>query len=348
MMASREVRVVVVGCGGMGGVHAKAWQKIEGVKIVGCCDARSDIVDAFAEKFGVANKFKDLKKAAACDADVLDVCTPNSAHTPAVLAGLANKKHVLCEKPLAITPAEVVRMMDASRKARRLLMCAQHMRFDGVSQGLKKWIDGGHMGEVYYARAWHNRRRLLPAWGAFISKKASGGGPCVDVGVHALDLTMWLMGNFEPVSVSGVAPCKIAKKPGIYNTWGAYKPKDMEVEDFAAGFIRFKNGAALSLEASWMMNIHARSEAVTWVYGTNAGVKWPTLEIVEEKNGIITEGKIDNPPEAEGHEVEIVAFHDAVVNRKPAPVPPEQTLAVIKVLDGLYRSHKTGREVSLR
>jgi len=347
-MASREVRVVIVGCGGMGGVHAAAWQKIEGVQIVGCCDSRAAAAKAFAEKFNVPQKFKDLKKAAACDADVLDVCTPNNHHGPAVLAGFANKKHVLCEKPLAITPPEVVKMIQASRKARRLLMCAQHMRFDGASQGLKRWMDAGHMGEVYYARAWHNRRRLLPAWGLFINKKASGGGPCVDVGVHALDLTMWLMDNFEPVSVSGITPCKLAKIPGIYNTWGSYNPKKMEVEDFAAGFIRFKNGAALSLEASWMVNIHSRSEVATWVYGTGAGVKWPGLEIVEEKNGIITEGKIDNPPEAEGHEAEIVAFHDAIVNRKPSPVPPKQTLAVIKVLDGLYRSHKAGREVSLR
>lgn len=347
-MASREVRVVIVGCGGMGGVHAAGWRKIEGVRIVGCCDTRPASAKAFAKKFDIPNTFKDLKKAAACDADVLDVCTPNNVHLPAVMAGFANKKHVLCEKPLAITPAEVVKMIKASKKARRRLMCAQHMRFDGPSQGLKKWIDGGYMGEIYYARAWHNRRRLLPAWGLFLNKKASGGGPCVDVGVHALDLTMWLMDNFEPVSVSGVAPCKIAKKPGIYNTWGEYKPGQMQVEDFAAGFVRFKNGAALTLEASWMMNIHARSEAATWVYGTDAGVKWPSLEIVQEQNGIITEGKIDNPPEAEGHEAEIAAFHDAIVNRKPVPVKPEQSLAVIKVLDGLYRSHKTGREVSLR
>jgi len=279
---------------------------------------------------------------------VFDVCTPNNAHAPAVLAGFANKKHVLCEKPLAITPAEVVKMVAASRKARRLLMCAQHMRFDGTSQGLKKWIDAGHMGDIYYARAWLNRRRNVPAWGAFLSKKASGGGPGVDLGVHALDLTMWLMGNFEPVSVSGIAPCKLAKIPGIFNEWGAYRPRQMEVEDFAVGLVRFKNGAALTLEASWMMNIHAPSEAATWVYGTQAGAKWPSLEIVEERDGTLTEGKIANAPKAEGHEAEIAAFHDAVVNRKPSPVPPRQTLAVIKVLDGLYRSHKTGREVSLR
>jgi predicted dehydrogenase len=342
------VRVVIVGCGGMGGVHAAAWQKIEGVKIAGCCDSKPSAAKAFADKFGVAGIYTDVKRAAACDADVLDICTPNNHHLPSVLAGFAHRRHVLCEKPLAITPADVLKMIEASRKAKRLLMCAQHMRFDGPSQGLKRWIDGGRMGEIYYARAWHNRRRLLPAWGAFISKEASGGGPCVDVGVHALDLTMWLMDNFEPVGVSGVAPCKIAKIPGIYNTWGKYAPKDMQVEDFAAGFIRFKNGAALALEASWMMNIHSRSEVATWVYGTRAGAKWPSLEVVEEKDGILTEGKIDNPPQAEGHEAEIVAFHDAVVNRKPSPVPPRQTLAVIKVLDGLYRIHKAGHEVSLK
>ncbi len=347
-MAKSDVRVVIVGCGGMGNVHARAWQKLPGAKIVGCCDSRRATLKSFAEAYDVPETFREVKKAAAAEADILDVCTPNNAHLSAVLVGFAHKKHVLCEKPLAITPREVTRMIEASRKARRLLMCAQHMRFDGISQALKKWIGAGHMGEIYYGRAWHNRRRLLPAWGLFLNKKASGGGPCVDVGVHALDLTMWLMDNFEPVSVSGVAPCKIAKKPGIYNAWGDFKPKQMEVEDFAAGFIRFKNGAALSLEASWMMNIHSRSDVATWVYGTDAGAKWPDLEIVEERKGLIVQGKIDNPPEAEGHEAEISAFYDAVVNGKPSPVPPKQTLAVIKVLDGLYRSHKSGKEVSLR
>jgi len=347
-MASRDVRVVIVGCGGMGNVHAEAWRKIEGVQIVGCCDNRPAAAREFARKFDIPNVFKDTRKAAACPAEVLDVCTPNMHHTSAVLAGLANKKHVLCEKPLAVTPGEVVRMIQASRKAGRLLMCAQHMRYDGPSQALKQWIRAGNMGEIYYARAWHNRRRLVPSWGVFIRKKESGGGPCLDVGVHALDLTMYLMDNFEPVSVTGIAPCKLARTPGIYNTWGRYDPKEMTVEDFAVGLVRFKNGAALSLEASWMLNIHTPDEVATWLYGTKAGAKWPHLEIVTEQNKIILECKIANRPNIEGHEAEIAAFHDAIVNRKPSPVPPEQSLAVIKVLDGLYRSHKTGREVSLR
>jgi len=347
-MALREVRVVIVGCGGMGGVHANAWKKIAGVKIVGCCDRRREAVEEFAKKFEVPNVFRDVRKAAACPADVLDVCTPNMSHTPAVLAGFAHKKHVICEKTLAVTPAEVVRMIQASHQAGRLLMCAQHMRWDGPSQALKQWIVGGNMGEIYYARTWHNRRRLVPAWGVFISKKESGGGPCLDVGVHALDLAMYLMDNFEPVSVTGIAPCKIARTPGIYNTWGHYDPKDMTVEDFAVGLVRFKNGAALSLEASWMLNMHAPDEVATWIYGTKAGAKWPHLEIVTEKNKIILESRIANRPNIQGHEAEIAAFHDAIVNNKPSPVPPRQTLAVIKILDGLYRSHKTGREVLLR
>jgi predicted dehydrogenase len=347
-MASGGARVVIVGCGGMGLVHANAWRKIEGVKIVGCCDKRPRAAQEFAGKFGIPNIFTAVKKAAACPADVLDVCTPNRSHTPAVLAGFANQKHVICEKPLAVTPGEVVRMIQASHRAKRLLMCAQHMRYDGPSQALKRWIAAGNMGEIYYARAWHNRRRLVPAWGAFISRKESGGGPCLDVGVHALDLAMYLMDNFKPVSVTGIAPCKLARTPGIYNAWGPYRPKDMTVEDFAVGLVRFKNGAALCLEASWMLNIHAPDEVATWLYGTKAGAKWPHLEVVTEKNKVILESKIANRPDIKGHEAEIALFHDAVVNKKPSPVPPEQTLAVIKVLDGLYRSHRTGREVSLQ
>ncbi len=347
-MSSSDLKVVIVGCGGMGTVHADAWRKIPGVKIVGACDRKADVLEAFGKKYEVPHLYRQIGKAAACRADVFDVCVPNAYHTDGVLAGFATGKHVLCEKPLAITPGEVVRMMKASKKARKLLMCAQHMRWDGPSQILKRWMSGGRMGDIYYGRTWYNRRRLVPAWGVFISKKESGGGPCVDVGVHVLDLAMYLMDNFEPVSVTGVTPCKLARTPGLYNEWGKYNRKDMTVEDFAVGLVRFRNGAALSLEASWMLNIHAPDEVATCIYGTKAGVRWPNLDIVTEQNEVVLESRIANCPKIEGHEAEIVAFHDAVVNRKPSPVPPEQTLAVIKVLDGLYRSHKTGREVSLR
>jgi predicted dehydrogenase len=331
----------------MGNTHTRGWQKIDDAEIVAYCDVDGQRAADMAQQNGGAEVFTDFRKAVKFAADVIDVCVPNNAHMPTVLAALAAGKHVLCEKPLAVLPRQVERMMAARDKAKKMLMTAQHMRFLGPSQALKNYVAQGHLGDIYYARTWHNRRRGLPNWGVFAQKEFSGGGPCVDLGVHNLDLTLWLMDNFEPVSVSGIAPCKLASQKGIYNRWGPINHKEIDVEDFAAGFIRFKNGAALSLEASWMLNTPEQSMIKTWLFGTKAGAAHPDLTIAAEHDQVQVDTTITNAPQLNGHEEEIRAFFDAVTNGKKSPVPAEQSLQVIKVLDGIYRSHKLGREVKI-
>lgn len=347
MAGSSKIKVVVVGTGGIAKTHMKAWMKIPDAKIVGACDIKADRAEAYAKECGATDWYVDFKKAVKSDCDVVDVCTPNKYHTPAVLAALAAGKDVLCEKPLAITPAEVEKIIAARDKAKKLVMTAHHMRFEGKSQALKKYVSDGCLGEVYYGRAWWLRRRMTPTWGVFADKDLSGGGPGIDVGVHCLDLAMHLMDNFKPVSVTGIAPCRLAKQPGIYNRWGDINPKTYQVEDLAVGLVRFANGAALSLEASWMLNMVEQETFKVSLFGDKAGAVYPDLVIADEKQRTLLNSTLADPPQIVGHEAEIQAFYDAVTKGLPSPVPPEQSLQVVKVIDGIYRSSLSGKEVKL-
>jgi predicted dehydrogenase len=230
----------------------------------------------------------------------------------------------------------------------KILMTAQNMRFQNNSAHLKEYVGGGALGEVYYARAHLLRRRFLPARIGFIDKNISGGGPCIDIGVHILDLTLHLMGQPEPVSVTGITPQKLAKRTDIRGWWGEWDRDKITVEDFAAGFVRFKNGAALSLECSWLANIKEPEYAKITLMGTEAGCEWPELTIHGERAGSTTDTQLAFPDDrVGGHQKEIAAFAEAILTQKPSPVPAEQSLNVIRILDGLYRSHETGREVTV-
>ena len=345
---SSKFRVILIGAGGMGRTHIRGWKNLaENVDVVAVCDKDGQRAADFAAEHGIPKVFTDFHKALKVSADAADICVPNSAHTPAVLAAFKAKLHVLCEKPLAVLPRDVVKMMKARDEARKMLMTAQHMRYQGETQALKAYVETGALGDIYHARAWHLRRCGLPTWGVFALKEFSGGGPCVDIGVHSLDLTLHLMDNWEPVSVVGTAPCMLAHKPGIYNPWGPIDPKDVDVEDFSAGFVRFANGATLILEASWLLHQQPKSLNKVWIYGTEGGIEYPEMTIATQQGALQMDQIITNPTAGNAHEAEIAGFYDAVANKKPSPVPAEQTLQVIKILDGIYRSHEQRKEIKL-
>jgi len=273
-------------------------------------------------------------------------------HSPLAVAALQAGKHVICEKPLAPTPKDIQKMIAARDKSGKLLMTAQHFRFDGKSQALKAEIDGGALGNVYHARSWMLRRSGAPTRPGFILKQHSGGGPCIDIGVHILDLTLWMMGHPKPVSVSGVTQDVLAKKPGAFSNWGGPIPKEWDVEEFAAAFVRFDNGATLIIEVSWLLNHKSGpgEDMQMWLYGDKGGAHWPQNEILTTDN--TTQQHMDtllqNAAGGEPHAKECIAFAEAVKGGLPSPVPAEQSLDVIAILDGLYQSAAKGKEVALK
>ena len=350
-MGMDELRVGVVGCGGISGVHVQGWKRLEPeCRVVALCDIKEDALQNRGKQLGVPedqwylSHTKLLKNA---DVDAIDICTPNMAHAPIAIDALAAGKHVICEKPLAPTPDKIKAMIAARDKAGKILMTAQHQRFERKSQHLKAFLLTGALGDIYYARTHCLRRRQIPARSSFIIKEESGGGPCIDIGVHGLDLTLWLMGHPEPVAVSGVSMCKLGRRKDIRGWWGDWERDKMSVEDFAAGFIRFADGAALSLEVSWLLNIEQAYQKI-WLMGTEAGAEWPDLTIYGEKEGCSMDTQLGFPDDkADGHHVELEYFADAIFEDGPSPVPAEQSLNVARILDGIYRSQETGGEVKV-
>jgi len=228
-------------------------------------------------------------------------------------------------------------------------MCAQHQRFAASSIALKQYLAKHPLGEVYYAQAWYNRRRLLPARPGFMYKKNSGGGCCIDIGVHILDLALWLMDNFEPVCVTGVSLTKLAKRRDAWSEWGRIDKRNIDVEDFAAGMVRMANGATLMLECSFMLNQKSRVEQRIDLFGVEAGAKWPECEYYDHTSHDYVDTKIEIRGKGEpAHHAEIRAFAEAVMGGRPVPVPPEQSRAVVAILEGLYKSHQRGKQVRLR
>jgi predicted dehydrogenase len=194
---------------------------------------------------------------------------------------------------------------------------------------------------------------MIPTVG-FTKKSLSGGGPCIDIGVHVLDLTLWLMGNPKPVAVTGTAKNMLSQKPGQFSVLrpGAMPPPDdFDVEDFAAAFVRFENGATLVLEVSWFLHHDTMGEDMQiWLYGTEGGAHWPKAEILNtnyQTQQLYNRTLKLTKDTMEPHALECVEFARAIAEGCPSPVPAEASLQVISILDGIYRSQREGREVAI-
>ncbi len=354
-MSDGPVRIGLVGCGGISGVHLNGWRRlVPDAKVVALCDIKPEALQRRGKENDVPKSewyldHRDMLKKA--DIDAVDVCVPNRVHAEISINALKAGKHVICEKPLAPTPDEIRKMIAARDQAGKILMTAQHQRFMRSSQHLKAYLDTGALGDVYYTRAHFLRRRFIPGWNkglTFVSKDYSGGGPCIDIGVHILDLALHFMGHPEPETVLGIAPCKLGKRKDIRGWWGDWNRDAMDVEDFAAGMVRFKDGTALSLECSWLLNIKEPEYQRIVLCGTEAGADWPALTIHGETAGSVTDAQLKFPDDrADGHHVELEAFLDAILDGEPSPVPPEQSLNVMQILDGIYRSQETGGAIQL-
>ena len=350
MVKTRKLRVGMIGAGGISHVHCQGWARLGDCELVAITDICGEAARKRAEEFGIAAvEASGAKLIARRDIDAVDIVVPNMFHRQYTVSALRAGKHVLCEKPLALKARDVDAMMAAAGRSGRKLMCAQHQRFGAAAVALKSYLATHGLGEIYYARGWMNRRRLLPCTPGFMYRKNSGGGCCIDIGVHVLDLVLHLMANFEPVSVSGVAVTKLAKRADSWSEWGRIDHKGIDVEDFATGLVRFASGAVLSLECSFLLNQKGRSESRIDLFGTQGGAKWPDCEIYTHTARDYVNTKLDvrDAPEP-AHHAEIRSFAESVMGGTPVAVAPEESRAVIAILEGLYRSQQAGHEVKVK
>ncbi len=343
------LRVGFVGTGGIArGQHMPGWIGLPNTEITAVCDVSEEAAAKGAEVAGVdkGHIYSDYEKMLDKeDLDIVDVCTPNSYHMPPTVAALEAGCHVIVEKPVATSADEVRQMIAARDKSQKLLCVVQNMRFSDEAIAAKQIVEEGGIGDPYWAKAEYLRARGVPAWGAFIVKELSAGGPCYDIGVHVLDLALHLMGFPEPVSVSAGTWLEISNKPSVMQ----HDPKRYTVpEELAAGFVRFENGACVSLAASWALNAPGNQNQVA-VYGTRGGVQMFPFTYVKEEHDVMFNctPQVFGKKGLGGHAEEIRRFVDAVTGRGPVPVPPEQALITQRILDGIYRSAEEGAEVEV-
>ena len=344
----RKLRMGVVGVG-MGKNHAKGFQSHPAAELVALCDMDEKRLNAVASELNVPERYTDVKAMLRqAKLDAVGVATPNKFHAPVTIAALNAGLHVLCEKPMAMNAKEAAKMNAAARKARKNLMINFSYRFSDMSHALKHQVDAGLIGDIYYGRTvWHRRRSGIITGGkaSFVTKEISGGGPLIDLGVHRLDLALWLMGYPEPVAVSGSAYDLLAKRIA------KDKKRPISVEDLACGIVKFKNGATLIVEASWALNIPEREHMVTTLCGTKGGLVQKntdggysfTAEVYTDEDGHLFTKTLDWSEVSSPtpyHE-----FINSILEKRPPLATGEEGLKVMKILDGIYRSADTGREV---
>lgn len=356
----RIVKIGIIGCGGIAnGKHMPSLKKIKNVQMVAFCDIIEERAVKAAEEYGVEGAkvytdYKELLKDR--DIEVVHVCTPNRSHAFISIDAMEAGKHVMCEKPMAKTYKEAKEMLDASERTGMKLTIGYQSRWRADSLYLKKMCEDGELGEIYYGKAIALRRRAVPTWGVFLNEYEQGGGPLIDIGTHALDLTLWMMDNYKPKMVVGTTFEKLKNQKDCGNAWGDWDPKKFTVEDAAFGFIVMENGATIMLESSWALNIRNPKEAITMICGTEGGADmFDGLNINFIKNGRqcilkpdLTAGGVafyDGDGDEDPSVLEAKAWLDAVVNDHEPRTKAGQALVVTQILEAIYESAKTGKPV---
>ena len=343
-MKSRPT-IAVIGLG-MGSNHASVASETQKADLVALCEADKARLAGSCKQFHVERGYTDYRKMLReVQPTMAIVALPNALHKPVTMACIDAGSHVLCEKPMAMNVREAQQMADHAKAKRKKLMINFSFRFTPQAFALREIAESGSLGDIYYARTKWTRNRGIPRFGGwFGQKKLSGGGPLIDLGVHRIDLAMWLMGNPRPLTISGAAYDKLA------SALARKEKKKFDVEDLAVALVRFDNGATLSVEASWMMNSEKGEDMATYVYGTKAGVCHRNLDEgysfealkFGDWDGTYAATRIKRCPHAP-HSV--AHFIDVVVDGVKPIVTPQHGIDVMKVLDGVYKSAKLGKEI---
>ena len=354
----KKIKVGIIGCGGIAnGKHMPALQEVKSCEMVAFCDIILSRAEEAAKKFGTpdAKVYEDYKELLKDESiDVVHVCTPNRSHSFITVDSLEAGKHVMCEKPMAINSVEAKKMIDAANRTGKKLTIGYQNRFRDDSLYLKAEAEDGTFGDIYYAKATALRRRAVPTWGVFLNEYEQGGGPLIDIGTHALDLTLWTMDNYKPLYCVGTSYHKLNNDTNAGNAWGDWDPEKFTVEDSAFGFIVMENGATIVLESSWALNTLDVREAQTTVCGTKAGADMVDgLRINGVRGGRqyvfkprFKAGGVAFNDGAAGESAatrEARQWINAVINDTDPITRPEQAYCVTQILEGIYESAKTGK-----
>lgn len=373
-MKNGKVRVGFIGCGGI--ANSKHFPGMapfkDRIDMCAFCDIVPERAEKAAEEWGSteAKAYTDYRELLADETiDAVHVLTPNVSHCEITIAALEAGKHVLCEKPMAATAEDAKKMVEAKNRTGKMLTIGYQYRHFEVNKTAKRVIDEGYLGDVYYAEATNLRRRGVPTWGVFADKSQQGGGALIDIGTHALDLTLWMMNDYDVDYVVGTSYEKLGRlldpehqgqmrwDGGAEDHWNN---ETFEVDDFSVGMIKMKSGSTIILKAAWAVNIDekagANSEATVLLAGTRGGLN--TINSQVRLNHVVANRKtvsyvgdvavaalpgFSNGLPQESAEARI--WVDALEGKGDLFVSAEQACTVSCILDAIYESTRTGKPV---
>lgn len=354
----RTVKVGIIGCGGIANwKHMPSLKLIDGVEMVAFCDLIPERAKEAKEKYGTpdAKVFKDYHRLLKMpEIEVVHVLTPNAAHAKITIDALRAGKNVMCEKPMAAAAKDARAMLNAARESGKKLSIGYQTRSSAVYQYAHNMIARGDIGDVYYCKTSAIRRRGVPTWGVFLDKEKQGGGPMIDIGTHAIDAMLYMIGNYEVESVTGSSYRKLADTVQDNGGGGLWKEGEYEVEDSAMGYVRFKNGATLIIEASWLINMEHGCNPT--ICGTKGGIELAgdTIRINGERDGKCYTEEV-KPTDMDhiaykgmnlnNEQYDIRQWIDAVVNDTDPCVMPEQALCVSEIIESIYKSAASGKTI---
>ena len=366
--ATKKVRVGIIGCGWIAGSHIESYKNQPDVEIVAGCDLIPGKAAAFFEKYGVKGVKTDYAdhKAMLADKslklDCVSVCTYNRTHAICTIDALNAGVNVLLEKPMCVTLDEAVEIMRAEKKSGKVLSIGFQPRFDPNMQMIKKIVQSGELGQIYYIQTGGGRRRGIPfPYGTiFIEDKTAGLGALGDIGCYSLDCVLNAIGYPKPLTVTGYKSDFFGKNPNYSHYLKVGHPeyaKKFSVDDFAAAFIRLEGGIIVDFRIAWAMNLDTSGDSI--IMGTKGSLRIPStecwngsfdkpLKIYHEVAGAqvcteipLIERKFDL------FDMKIRSFLDASKNGTPSPVPTSQIIYNQAILDGIAKSAEAGKEVEI-
>jgi predicted dehydrogenase len=344
-----KLRIGFIGVAGIAGQQIRCLQHREDVTFAALCDINEEALARRQEEYNFERTYTDWKEMLAKgDLDAVSVCTPNFLHLEPTVDALNAGCHVMVEKPLAMNVAEGQKMVDAAEKAGKELVIGFQHRFNPKTQRIRRAWESGMLGDVLYARVWALRRRGIPNWGMFVRKDLQGGGPMIDIGVHAIEMAHYAMGSPKPVAASGQTYTYLGDQPSdaVECSWKGWDYENYTVEDLATGYVRFENGATMNIEASFAAHIGPQGMDFT-LMGTQGGAQQSTGVIYHDQNGYMTDSTAAWLPKNEMFRVKMDCFVDCCLHGGPNMASGAEGLMIQKILDAVYASAEAGREIPI-
>lgn len=352
-MSDKPIRLGIIGAGAIGHVHIETFKQLPEAVIAAVADAYAPAAQKRAEEHGIDTVYatpQELLEDTEIDAVVIGV--PNQFHAPLAIEALRQGKHVLLEKPMSIHSVSAKAILEAAEQSGKVLMMAHQMRWTAINRAIKQQIDQGTLGRIYNVKTGWIRKKGIPGWGSWFTRKdQSGGGPLIDIGVHMLDLSLYLMGNPRPISVYGSTYAEFGPQRRGIGTWGTPDWDGYyDVEDLATAMIKMDNGSTLLLEVSWAAHAAgAKEEPYVQLMGTEAGLSLSgnTGCLATHEGDEVKECAVE-PLEGESERVLMGRHFLECIRDNRQPISSALTgYTNNRILDAIYESSRTGSEVKL-